>query len=1049
MSSNQDGSGYGVYSRTFQPFELTGPLTTATEIVFGDSTDDVFLADPGALGANDVLDGAGGNDTLALNAPGALDLTAPISFLRIENVEGSAGDDVIVVNENRLADVQSLDGKGGKDRLEFSGNLDLSTKTLTGFEEIKATSDYGSSLTLTGAQVAGLQKISFEALYTNYSSLTASGGGNFDLSGVNVEGVRFLGGSGVDQAFTLTSAQLASIPLIAAAGGVDTLNLSGGGIFNLTVSHSNGYTGPHEFEILQGSGADDTFVLNTDFLGSNAINSIAGGGGFDKIVASDGFLDLTRGTSLTSIEKIEGTSGNDTFYLIRDNLIDLPTLDGLGGYDQLTLELSNASNPIAFTLLNPAQASTLHIGGLGDLQVEGFEALSLYSGSGDDTLVGGAGADSISGGDGADVIDGGAGADNLFGGGGNDTLYSRLGEGPAPLSTEVIDGGDGVDFAIVDRSSSTRSFTLDLADPTLQTSLGEGTTIVNVERIDFRSGSGMDFLSGGELADVLSGGGGSDTIAGGGDDDTLIGGAGLDTIDGGDGNDTAVFSGNRADYVISIIGDVVDIIDTRRGGDGADRLIGVENFQFADGTRTFSDLSPKAPTAINLSASSIAENNAAGAVVATLTADDPGGAGPFTYMLITGAGDGDNAAFSIVGDQLKMNGSANFEAKSSYSVRIQVTDALGGTYATAKAIAIDDINESPTITSNGAGATASVSVSENTTAVTTVATNDPDAGATLTYSLVASADAGKFQIDGSTGALSFIAAPDFEAPTDAGGDNVYDVTIQVSDGSLTDTQAIAVTVTNQSPEAVVGTNADNTFAASAEREAFDGKLGSDTVSYSLATGAVVASLTTPASNTGFALGDTYVSIENLTGSNFNDTVTGDGANNVLEGGAGNDALNGGAGTDTASYASATTAVTVNLATTTGQNTIGAGTDTLTAIENLIGSALNDTLTGSTAANDIKGGAGNDVITGAAGADTMDGGAGNDIYMLSLATDYAAGEVIADTGAGAGEIDEIRLASTTASTLTLASSVSGIERVVIGTGTAAAAVTTGTTAKKGE
>src|SRR5947209_16078127 len=48
----------------------------------------------------------------------------------------------------------------------------------------------------------------------------------------------------------------------------------------------------------------------------------------------------------------------------------------------------------------------------------------------------------------------------------------------------------------------------------------------------------------------------------------------------------------------------------------------------------------------------------------------------------------------------------------------------------------------------------------------------------------------------STGALSFISAPNFEAPTDVGADNVYNVTVQVSDGSLTDTQAIAVTVTN-------------------------------------------------------------------------------------------------------------------------------------------------------------------------------------------------------------------------------------------------------------
>ena len=80
--------------------------------------------------------------------------------------------------------------------------------------------------------------------------------------------------------------------------------------------------------------------------------------------------------------------------------------------------------------------------------------------------------------------------------------------------------------------------------------------------------------------------------------------------------------------------------------------------------------------------------------------------------------------------------------------------------------------------------------------MTTVTATDPDAGATRTYSITGGADAAKFTINATTGALTFITAPNFEAPTDAGGNNVYDVIVQVSDGTLTDTQAIAVTVTN-------------------------------------------------------------------------------------------------------------------------------------------------------------------------------------------------------------------------------------------------------------
>src|SRR4029077_3728045 len=76
-------------------------------------------------------------------------------------------------------------------------------------------------------------------------------------------------------------------------------------------------------------------------------------------------------------------------------------------------------------------------------------------------------------------------------------------------------------------------------------------------------------------------------------------------------------------------------------------------------------------------------------------------------------------------------------------------------------------------------------------------------GTTLTYSISGGADAARFTIDGTTGALSFVAAPDFDSPADANGDNVYDVIVQVSDGSLTDTQAIAVTVTNANEAPVI------------------------------------------------------------------------------------------------------------------------------------------------------------------------------------------------------------------------------------------------------
>jgi hypothetical protein len=94
----------------------------------------------------------------------------------------------------------------------------------------------------------------------------------------------------------------------------------------------------------------------------------------------------------------------------------------------------------------------------------------------------------------------------------------------------------------------------------------------------------------------------------------------------------------------------------------------------------------------------------------------------------------------------------------------------------------EPVNTAPLITTNGGTGTAAVSVAENTTAVTTVGANDADwPSQTVHYSIVGGADQAKFSIDSTSGALRFIDAPDFELPTDAGGDNVYAVTVQASD----------------------------------------------------------------------------------------------------------------------------------------------------------------------------------------------------------------------------------------------------------------------------
>ncbi|TAL19632.1 MAG: DUF4347 domain-containing protein, partial [Aquabacterium sp.] len=140
------------------------------------------------------------------------------------------------------------------------------------------------------------------------------------------------------------------------------------------------------------------------------------------------------------------------------------------------------------------------------------------------------------------------------------------------------------------------------------------------------------------------------------------------------------------------------------------------------------------------------------------------------------------------------------------TINVVVTDSYGQTATATSTLSVTRVNDAPAITSNGGGSTASINVAETLTAVTTVVASDPDS--TVSYSIVGGADSAKFSINTTTGVLTFSAAPDYESPTDVGGNNVYDVIVQASDGTLTDTQAIAVTVTDVSSALVVTTTAD-------------------------------------------------------------------------------------------------------------------------------------------------------------------------------------------------------------------------------------------------
>src|SRR5439155_1582578 len=128
-----------------------------------------------------------------------------------------------------------------------------------------------------------------------------------------------------------------------------------------------------------------------------------------------------------------------------------------------------------------------------------------------------------------------------------------------------------------------------------------------------------------------------------------------------------------------------------------------------------------APTAINLSASSIDENNAAGATVAKLATTDhgtpaTGSSHLSTSALVTSAGDTDNGAFPITGGALKLNPSAYSYTTLFRSIRVQVTDAGGQSYVTTKTITINNVDDAPTAINLSAS-----SIDENNAAGATVA----------------------------------------------------------------------------------------------------------------------------------------------------------------------------------------------------------------------------------------------------------------------------------------------------------------------------------------
>ncbi|WIY68811.1 cadherin domain-containing protein [Aquidulcibacter paucihalophilus] len=279
------------------------------------------------------------------------------------------------------------------------------------------------------------------------------------------------------------------------------------------------------------------------------------------------------------------------------------------------------------------------------------------------------------------------------------------------------------------------------------------------------------------------------------------------------GADAARFTMNNG--VLSLINPPDFEAPTDQNGDNVYEVI----VQVSDGTLT--DTQTINLTVTNANEAPVITSGGAGpstvitgvensTTVTTLVAADPDAGANLTWSIITGR-DGARFAINPTTGVLTFVAAPDFEAPTDqnadgvYEVDVQVSDGQGGTDVQTVFVNVGNANEAPVITSNGGGATGGYTIFENTLGPNTVSASDPDAGSNLTYSIIGGADATLFTMNGA-GVLSLINPPNFEAPTDQNGDNVYEVIVQASDGTLTDTQTISLTVINANEAPVITSN---------------------------------------------------------------------------------------------------------------------------------------------------------------------------------------------------------------------------------------------------
>jgi Ca2+-binding RTX toxin-like protein len=562
-----------------------------------------------------------------------------------------------------------------------------------------------------------------------------------------------------------------------------------------------------------------------------------------------------------------------------------------------------------------------------------------------------------------DTIEGFDGDDKLWGYGSNDLLYGGYG-------ADLLYGGDGDDKLW---GGDRFGFGLD------------GDDILYGE-------AGNDTLSGSTGNDSLYGGDGNDSLDGGLGNDFLHGGNGTDSLDGGNGNDTASYSGNQAvsinlatNIAVNLHGagndtliDIENIIGSNlsdllygnnqnniiEGGSGNDIIYG------GDGNDT---ASYQSSSVVNVDLTITNWQNTGGSAGTDQLSSIENLIGSNGNDTLSGT-NGDNVLEGGLGNDILNGRAGNDTASYAGSITsVKVDLALQGQAQDTRNAGFDTLNSIENLI--GGQNTDNLSGDSQANIL-----SGGDGGDLLNGRAghdILNGEAGNDWILGGNGddVLNGGAGNDWMV-----GENGDDT---LNGGSGNDTLS--------------GGSGNDTFVGSFGENSIYGGDGIDTISYESHSNTVTVNLGGISFDRLSLFKDTIIEVENVIGSAQSDWITGDesdnvligmagndrlygmGGNDTLEGGLDNDFLDGGEGTDTASYANSSGGVSVKLWVTGEQNTLSAGNDTLTNVENLIGSNFNDTLHGNYKNNHLTGGRGNDTLNGGGGDDVLEGGVGNDTY----------------------------------------------------------------------